>query len=97
MYIYTNIYNIYIYASPPPQGLPFKIQSCFFLYFILNKKYLLHKLIYIVAITLLFFPPLKYQNNIKFIIVNIFTTSLSTNISHIINVIYIVDIIFIYY
>ena len=41
---------IYIYASPPLQGLPFKIKSCFFLYLILNKKYLLHKLIYIIAI-----------------------------------------------
>ena len=53
---------IYMLA-PPLQGLPFKIKRCFFLYFILNKKYILHKLIYIIAITLLFFHP----SNIKII------------------------------
>ena len=37
--------DIYIYMLAPPQGPPFKIKSCVFL--LLNKKYLLYKIVYI--------------------------------------------------
>ncbi len=43
---------------------------------------------------IIFHPP-KYKNNIKFIIINIFTTSLSTSISlmlSIVDIIYIINI-----
>ena len=60
--IFTN--PIYIYASPPPpQGPPFKIKSCVFL--LLNKKYLLYKIVYILFI--IFSTP-QASNSIKFII-----------------------------
>ena len=67
---------IYIYASPPPQGPPFKIKSCVFL--LLNKQYLLYKIVYIYI--LLFFHPPKHQiiwnSSLK-----VFTISLSKIIS----------------
>ena len=86
---HTHTYTyIYIYASPPPQGPPFKIKSCVFL--LLNKIYILYKIVYIYIYIIIFSTP-QTSNSMKFIIKNIYNIFIK---NHIINVIYIVFIIY---